>query len=239
VIKHFEKLSEDFNLSDWGDAIAASGRFVEAVLKLLWDHVGKVVPDGKDFKAGAVMSDLERIPAADAADTVRTTIPRACRFIYEVASNRGARHDSGDIDPNHMDGAAVFALCGWILAELVRYSQRGVVDLREATNLVSDLTQKRAPLVEVIDGRVYFHVKGVSARRAALLVLWHAHPGRVNKKQLQRDVVRHGSSEANARTAISRLKRFVDEDANGDLKLLAPGLVEAEAMILDKPTVAK
>src|ERR1039458_9134743 len=102
VIKHFQTMSEELTVSNWSGATTTAGKFVEAVLKLLWDHVGKTVPSGKAFKAGAIMTGLENLTATDAEDTVRTTIPRACRFVYEIASNRGARHDSGDIDPNHM-----------------------------------------------------------------------------------------------------------------------------------------
>jgi CheY-like chemotaxis protein len=44
------------------------------------------------------------------SDSVRLTIPRACRFIYEIASNRGARHDADEVAANEMDANAVTAL---------------------------------------------------------------------------------------------------------------------------------
>src|SRR5208283_621504 len=44
---------------------------------------------------------------------------------YEIASNRGARHDADEIDANEMDARTVLALCAWILSEMVRFSQKG------------------------------------------------------------------------------------------------------------------
>ena len=38
----------------------------------------------------------------------------------------------------------------------------------------------------------------------------------------------HGFTRTNARTAVSRIKKFVDDNEDGDLRLLAPGLKKAE-----------
>ena len=81
---HYQNTVEDFQLSEWENSIAKGGKFVEAVLKALWDHVGEVVPAGKHFKAGTTIDDLGRKPATH-DDTVRLTIPRACRLLYDVA----------------------------------------------------------------------------------------------------------------------------------------------------------
>jgi hypothetical protein len=59
-----------------------------------------------------------------------------CTFIYDIASNRGGRHDPGEVDPNEMDAAAVVANMSWVVAELIRYAQKGAVNLAEAKQLV-------------------------------------------------------------------------------------------------------
>jgi hypothetical protein len=233
VIKHFQESASEAQLGNWELSIVKAGKFVEAVLKLLWDHVGKIVPPQKDFKAGQVITELEKIPGANADDTIRLTIPRACRFIYEVASNRGARHDSSEIDPNEMDGAAVTSLSSWILAELIRYAQKGSLSLEQATDLVKSLSQKKYSAIEEIDGRVYFHLKDLSARDVGLLILWHAHPNRIDRVSLIDGIMRHGSSEANAKMGISRLKH-VDKDKDGKMRLLVPGINEAEQLLKTK-----
>lgn len=42
LLRHFELLVADYQKQDWPDSIAKSGKFVEAVLKALWVHAGKL-----------------------------------------------------------------------------------------------------------------------------------------------------------------------------------------------------
>ncbi len=234
LLDHFQKMVAEFQKGQWESATAKSGKFVEAALKAVWAQLGNTVPKSKDFKVDRIIRQLEQIPATQAEDTIRLTIPRACRFIYEVASNRGARHDADEVDPNQMDASAVVSLSSWILAELLRYSQKGAVDMSRATELVSALSQKRFPRIEEVDGRVYFHFKGLSARDVGLLTLWHCHPRRMSESELIQAARRHGSSRANATMGVSRLERVVDDDGDGNLRLLAPGIQEAEQLIAKK-----
>src|SRR5271156_4342610 len=92
AVSHYQKCVDEFQLGNWEDSIAKGGKFVEAALKALWSHVGEAVPVGKAFKAGAIIDGLSKKPAA-VDDTIRLTMPRACRLVYDVASNRGGRHD--------------------------------------------------------------------------------------------------------------------------------------------------
>ena len=109
AVRHFQRMAEDYQTRDWEDSITKAGRFVEAVLKALWEHAGEVVPTGRDFKAGSIMDQLPS--KAVLRDSLRLTIPRACRFVYEIASNRGARHDADEVEANEMDASAVLAAC--------------------------------------------------------------------------------------------------------------------------------
>lgn len=228
AVKHFRAAVFEYQKRNWDDATAKVGKFVEAVLKALVAHTQVTPAKGRGFSVDAHINALAQAPGAD--DTVRLTIPRACRFIYEVASNRGARHDPGEIDPNEMDATATINLSAWVLAELLRYSQRGG-DLTQTAALVSALMQRRYPFIEVVDGRVYFHVPGASARHIALLTLWHRHPHRVSKQELVAAVKRHRFTTNNANVAVTRLGRTVDDDGNGQLRLLAPGMREADSLI--------
>jgi Tol biopolymer transport system component len=124
VVRHFTRMVQDYQQREWEDATAKAGRFVEAVVKAIWRQAGEVVPIGKHFSAGKILTQTEN--KMTLTDSLRLTIPRACRFAYEVASNRGARHDADEIEANEMDARAVLALCSWILGEMVRYSQHGL-----------------------------------------------------------------------------------------------------------------
>jgi len=161
-------------------------------------------------------------------------MPRACRLVYDVASNRGGRHDAGDIDPNQMDATMVVGTCSWILAEMLRFSQKGSLQTDAAAELVAGLSQRKFPFLEDIDGRLYFSLRGLSAKDVVHLTLWGIHPRRMHRRDLIAAAKRHGNSEANAAVGISRLKSLVDDDGQGNLRLLIAGVREAEDLIAQK-----
>jgi len=226
AVRHFKRMVQDYQQREWEDANAKGGKFVEAVLKAVWHEAGETVPTGKAFKAGTIMDTIHSKTVL--TDSLRIAIPRACRFVYEIASNRGARHDADEIEANETDANAVLALCSWMLAELVSYSQKGL-DLDEAKAVVDGVTRRRYPFIEEIDGRVYVDI-AKSAREAALLILWHAYPKRVSETVLMELLLRHRYKKANATQAISRIQKVVDNDG-GDLRLRIPGIREAEELI--------
>jgi hypothetical protein len=227
--RHFEKMVDDFQKGDWEDSSAKGGKFIEAIVKALWVYVGEAVPPGKGFSAGSIIDKLQNKPAAIAPDRIRITIPRACRFAYEIASNRGARHDPDEIDANEMDARTVLAVCSWILAEMVSFSQKGL-DLAQAKTIVEGLMKRRFPFTEEIDGRVYVDI-GKSAKEVALLILWAIYPRRMGDLDLETSVMRHNYSKKNAEVAVSRIAPYVDDDGIGNLRLRNAGLRKAEELI--------
>jgi hypothetical protein len=231
ALEHFQNMVEAFQRSDWEPSIAKGGKFIEAVLKALSVHVGNGLPPARQFKAGSIIKQLGQLPVGSYDDAIRLTIPRACEFAYDIASNRGARHDPGEVDPNEMDAGVVVATCSWIIAEMLRYSQKGAVNDATVKLLVGGLTQRKYPFIEEVDGRAYFHLPNPSARDVALLTLWYCHPGRMDSEALITAVMRHGFTRNNAVVALSRLRRRVDEDATGEMRLLQPGLREAEDLL--------
>jgi hypothetical protein len=130
-----------------------------------------------------------------------------------------------------MDANAAVMNCSWILAEMIRVAQKGAVDTNEAKALVDALVEKRYPLIEDVDGRVYFHIKGKSAVDAALLALAYRYPKRMSKDELVDAVRRNGFKVTNAKVAVQRIAKLVDDDGRGQLRLLAPGLKTAEELM--------
>ena len=233
AIQHYQGGIEEFQMTNWEASIVKGGKFVEAVLKSLWEYVGEIVPAGKLFKAGAIIDGLGKKPTS-VDDTIRLTIPRACRLIYDVASNRGGRHDAGEIDPNQMDATLSVGTESWILAEMIRYAQKDALDTEKATELVASLSENKLPFTENIEGRHYFSFKDLSARETELLALWKVHPGRIHRTELEATAARHGHTPHNAAVATSRLSGLVDDDGNGNLRLLIAGIAEARALIEKK-----
>ena len=227
VVKHFQAMVDGFGLNKWDDASAKGGKFIEAALKALWALCGETVPAGKHFKAGTIMTSLET--KIGQPDSIRLTIPRACRFAYEIASNRGARHDADEIDANEMDARAVLTVCAWILSEMVRFSQKGL-DLEGPREIVEGLMRRRFPFAEIIDGRVYADV-GDSAKEVALAILYYIYPKRMSREELIAALVRHPFKKNNAAVAVNRIVGFVDVDGAGMIRLRNAGLRAAETLI--------
>jgi hypothetical protein len=230
AVKHFRTMVSDYQKSEWADAAAKGGKFVEAVMKALWVKAGETVPSAKDFKVGVLIDKLQQKPTASGIpDTIKLTIPRACRFAYEIASNRGARHDADAIDANEMDADAIVAVCSWILSEMVRFSQKGL-DLSEAKAMVEGLMRRRFPFTEEIDGRVYTEI-GSSAPETALGILFYIYPKRMPEAELIGSLVRHGYRHHNATVAVQRLRPYVDSDGPGNVRLRNTGLRKAQKLV--------
>lgn len=227
---HYSGVIEALQRRQWQLAITRAGQFVEATMKALVVYTGGTLPPARQFKVGTVIQSLRQIPAGSQNDAIRITIPRACEFVYYVASNRGARHDPDEVDPNEMDAHVVSNVTAWVLAELVRYAQRRAASPGEVASLLAAVVERHYPIIEEVDGRTYFHVPHLSARQLALLALWHKHPARVSRTELLSTLERHRIKQNNAATALSRIASVVDQTPEG-LRLLRPGLQEVEEII--------
>src|SRR5947209_19806982 len=89
---HHQKAVDHLQKQEWEDAISRSGKFVEAALKAVSHAAKKPLATGRSFKVDTVILELSQLPKGAVDDTLRLLIPRACRFVYDVASNRGGRH---------------------------------------------------------------------------------------------------------------------------------------------------
>ena len=94
ALDHYSQMVTRFQRGEWEQAIGRGGKFVEAVLKALYVHIGNTPASGRAFKAGQIITDLQRTPVGSTDDCIRLVIPRACQFIYDIASNRGASPSS-------------------------------------------------------------------------------------------------------------------------------------------------
>ncbi len=233
LVKHFKAAVDEYHKGEWEKSLSKGGKFIEAALKALLVEASLPAQSGRQFKVDKAINDLGGLPSGGVDETIRLTIPRCCRFVYEVTSNRGGRHDPDEIDANEMDATATLGNSAWMLSEMVRYAQRQR-DPAEAKAAVDDLMKRRYPFVEEIDGRVYVDLKfAKSARDLGLLILWQRGTRRMNREDLIQSVRRQRRSVtlANARMAVSRLSDVVDDDGEGNLRLRNTGFREADELI--------
>lgn len=233
LVRHFQDAADEYHQGKWEKSLAKAGKFLEAVLKALLVEAGLPPQSARQFKVDKAINDLAQLQSGTTDETIRLTIPRCCRFIYDVASNRGGRHDPDEIDLNEMDATATLNNCAWVLAEMVRYAQKQR-DLTEAKSTVEGLMKRRYPFIEDIDGRVYVDLKmAKSARELGLLILWQKGASRISRDDLIAAIrrQRRDISVANARMAVQRLGNVVDDDGAGNLRLRSSGFREADQVI--------
>jgi len=227
AVKHYEDAVHKFQGLDWEGSLSKTGKFVEATLKCLLLYCRETLPMARDFKVSKCVKKLEQLSSSSFSDSIRLTIPRACIFIYDVACNRGARHDPTEIDPNVMDATGVLPVTTWILSELIRIADTGSTSPEKTMAIVNELLTKKYPYSENINGRTYINLEGLSASDTGLLILNAAYPNRILRQDLIDQIKRHGHTGNAAAIAVSRLIRLVDDEA-GNLKLRGLGRQEAE-----------
>jgi len=113
---------------------------------------------------------------------------------------------------------------------MIRYSQRGAVDLSEAKKIITSLAEKRYPLIEEVEGRIYIHIPKESATDVILIALAYRYPDRITRAELIDIVKRNGFSLPNANVAVLRALNLIDSSDEG-LRILAPALARAERLL--------
>jgi len=228
VINHYSKSIKKFQNNDWEGCILYVGKFVEATLKTLYLYCGLTLPRPREFKVNTIVDRLKNLDANQYDDIIRLLIPRACVFIYDIASNRGARHDPTEIDSNKMDANVSIQLMSWVMAEMIRFSQKGSIPPEDALTLIETLIEKKYPNFEEINGRIYVNIEGLSAPEIGLLLLNYKFPNRIAREKLVDMIKRHGISYNNASVAVTRIIKYVDCDRNNNLKIRGLGRKKAD-----------
>lgn len=233
VVEHYISCIQKFEEGDWETSLAKAGKFIEAIIKLLWVFAGKELPaKQKEFKATAfaqkIIDQITTVAISD--DGIRLQIPRASIFVYDIASNRGGRHDSDEVNANEMDSSTVLPVCSWILAELFRFSAKNLMSIEETKKIIDSLTERRYPIFEEIDGRIYVDSKKFkSAPECSLLILYKIYPKRISKDTLTNFLKRHNFKQSAVK--FERLSPYLDIDGNDNILLRATGRRKAEEIL--------
>ena len=135
TVSHYLEAVKEYQRGNWEISLLKSGKFIEAVAKALHIHCGQTLPPARQFSAGTILRALSQLSGFD--DVVRILIPRAGTFVYDIVSNRGARHDPDQIDPNKMDATVVISVISWMLAEMVRFAAQNSPTPGETSAIVS------------------------------------------------------------------------------------------------------
>lgn len=229
-IEHYLKATREYQGSNWELCLSKISKFIEAILKTLSVFCNQSLPPPRQFKVRDIVNKLENQNKLN--DSLRLTIPRACVYIYDITSNRGARHDPHEINPNKMDATVAISVSSWILAELIRFVVKDSTP-ELAERMVEALIEKQIPYFENIDGRVYINIEKLSAPEIGLLLLYRIYPKRISRTELINQIKRHGVKGNAAQVAASRLNKYVD-DINDNWKIRGIGREKAIKIMSNK-----
>lgn len=233
LLKYYDETQTEFVKGDWEATLVKAGKFVEAALKCLHYWTEKI--SLRSIKVGDEIIRLENLSKNSFPDNIRLLIPRACRTIYGLASDRGGRHDITGFNPNRMDATIATAGTSWIVAEFLRYFHEGPTDAEEAQKMGDALVIRKYPIIEQIDGKTFIDSEGWSARET-MLVLLHINGAALAKKELFDQTENHGFKRENASASLSYMKtnQQVFENKAGVINLRRKGSIEAEDLLTSK-----
>ncbi|MGD9736252.1 MAG: hypothetical protein AB7V58_11710 [Solirubrobacterales bacterium] len=222
-----EELKQNFYLGGLRLAEVEGGRFAEAAFRLLQEETtGTFDPLGNSIDTEAIIRGLANAPRATFSDSIRLHIPRALRVIYDVRNNRDAAHLADGIDPNLQDSTLVATTADWVLAEFVRLHHNVPAD--RAQEIVEDLVQRKAPVIEEFGDYLKLLNPGLPAGQQCLVLLYQRGPDGADFADLESWV--SPSARANLRRTVDRLvhdKAFVHE-GDGRLVITGAGRKEVE-----------
>jgi len=235
VLKYFNEASTKYLEEKWEGSLEQSGKFIEAVIKMLWVQAGKQIANHRNFSVGTTANSFlnGQVTKKDLPDeNLRLVIPRSILLIYDITSNRGGRHDSDIYEPNKVDAQMILPICAWILVELIRYSDSDVPTTEEIKATIESIVSEKVPFFEKIDDRIYVNKKTKSANECALLILYSVYPNRLTKQQLTDCVTLHPYKK-NA-LHLERMTQYIDVDSKNRILLRTPGRQEAENILRRK-----
>lgn len=179
LLEDYQDIKRYHLLNEHENAINKSGKFVQTVFQILeYLRTGKVVikPNHND-----VLKHLEN--ATQLHETIRMTIPRSAKAIYDIRSKRGSAHKSDYISPNNIDCEYVVSTCDWILAEFLRMYHKD--DINEITRIVNSLVEKNLPIIEEFGDDVLV-LLDMSKKDQCLVILYHFHPKMIGTANLSK-----------------------------------------------------
>lgn len=232
LLNAFADVLKNYREHRWEPSELNGGKLCEAVYTIVEGYL-----DGENYASRsskpknmvAACARLEQLHTS-ANRSPRIQIPRMLVALYEIRNNRGVGHAGGDINPNQMDATVVLYMSKWLIAELVRLMHG--LTVVEAAEIVEVLVEREVSIVWSSGDKRRVLKTGLTLKNQVLLLLastnsaseaelarWLEHK---RPADLRRDVLR----------PMHRARLLDYDEADRTLRLLPPGVEQAETLVL-------
>ena len=234
LLAAFGAIVDNYRERRWEPSELNGGKLCEVVYSIIRGYVDGTYP----LRAAKPRSMVDACRALEQAPTtlprsVRVQMPRILSALYEIRNNRGVGHVGGDVDPNHMDAAAVLGLSKWVMAELVRIFHQ--VEPDEASAAVERLAARETPLIWQVNGTRRVLRPGLSMKDKTLVLL-HAADADVSEAELLR-WTEHSNTSGYRRDVLRpahRAKLIEYDETNRRVHLSPVGVRDVEQRLLPR-----
>jgi hypothetical protein len=232
LIAEYQSIVQNFLEHRWLPSELSGGRLSEIVYTIL-DGFGKKAyapaPQKPSYFKDACgkLENNSGVPRS-----FQILIPRLLPALYEIRNNRSVGHVGGDVNPNHMDSAAVLAMSNWVMCELVRVYHN--LPTTEAQKVVDSLAEMRIPVIWS-DGNVKRVLQPKLKLPQQLLLLIASSVPDVSVQELI-DWTEYKDKGHFMRTVRTlHANRWIEfTEATGRAKILPPGTKEVEDLVREK-----
>jgi hypothetical protein len=229
LIAEYQNIVQNFLEHRWLPSELSGGRFSEIVFTILDGNArgryASTPTKPANFKnACASLESNSHVPRS-----FHILIPRLLPALYEIRNNRSVGHVGGDVDPNHMDSAAVLAMCNWAMCELVRVYHN--LPTTDAQKVVDSLAEMRIPVIWS-DGNVKRVLQPALKLPQQLILLIATSVPDVSAQELI-DWTEYKNKQHFMKTvrALHR-KRWIEfTESTERAKILPPGTKEVERLV--------
>lgn len=142
LLDHYQSMKARMEDGEYDEAGTHLGNFCENMVNILRDQMGEDVLDRPSL-GNFVNNSLSGNVGTSEPDSIRLQIPRVLRAAYDIRNNRDSVHVNLRVPVNHADTQAGFAMCSWMLAELLRVYGDGdhSDDMEEVGELIDEISE--------------------------------------------------------------------------------------------------
>jgi hypothetical protein len=232
LITEYQSIVQNFLEHRWLPSELSGGRFSEIVYTILDGHAkgsyASAPAKPGNFKAAcAALESNSHVPRS-----FQILIPRLLPALYEIRNNRSVGHVGGDVDPNHMDSAAVLAMCNWVMCEMVRVYHN--LPTTEAQKVVDSLAEMRIPVIWS-DGNIKRVLQPALKLPQQLLLLIATSVPDVSAQELLEWTEYENKQHFMKTVRALHKKRWIEfTESTERAKILPPGTKEVERIVRAK-----